>query len=139
MGGLERNRMVNRDREVLERILALLLALAALVDRAAGLPILKRRHLIAMLGRGEAEARMLIVEMASGAADETAVTASAAGDAPRLAASFRMLALVLNALLAQAWGEPPRRQALQAGSPRRKPRRPGGSRPFAAPAAPDTS
>ena len=36
MGRLEWNRSVERDRNVLERILALLLALAALVDRAAG-------------------------------------------------------------------------------------------------------
>lgn len=122
MGRLERIMRAERDRAVLERILALLLALAALADRAAGLPVLKRLQLLAMLGRGEAEARILIVEMASGSlAEATAGPTWAAGDAASLAASFRMLALALNGLLARAHERPPRPQALlSAGAPERK-------------------
>ena len=61
MGRLEWNRRVERERDVLERMLALLLALAALVDRAAGLPAARRLHLLAILGYGEAEARDFII------------------------------------------------------------------------------
>jgi hypothetical protein len=141
MGRLERNRMVEQDRAVLERILALLIALARLADRAAGLPFLKRLPLLAMLGHGEIEARMLIVELASGVPAETAAAMPlATGDAGRLAASFRMLALALNALLAQVRAESPCRQAaLPAGSPGHGSRRQQGWRAFPAPSTPDTS
>ena len=71
MGRLEWNRRTERDRSVLERILALLLALAALTDRAAGLPAARRLHLLAILGHGEAVARDFILAMASDACSNT--------------------------------------------------------------------
>ena len=140
MGRLEWNRTVERDRDVLERILALLLALAALADRAAGLSAVRRLHVLAILGCGEAKARSLIVAMASGTpAEATAASIPAAGDAARLAASFRMLALALDTLLAQARGRSPCRHApLPAGLPGREPRRPEGWRAFPALPPPDT-
>jgi hypothetical protein len=102
------------NRIVLEHIRALLLALAVLVDRAAGLPAARRLHLLAVLGHGEAEARCLIVAMASDrcpgdSAGTSASPPSAAGDAALLAARFRMLALAVDAMLAQVGAEPPRR------------------------------
>jgi hypothetical protein len=141
MGRLEWNRSVERRRDVLERILALLLALAVLADRAAGLSAAKRLHVLAILGRGEAEARILIVEMAFGApAEAAAAPPAAAGDAGRLAAGFRVLALALGALLAQARGRSPCRHAsAPVLLPGRKPRRPEGWRAVPAPPPPDTS
>jgi hypothetical protein len=141
MGRLERNKRVERDRAVLERILALLLALAVLADRAAGLPFLKRLPLLAMLGHGEAEARMLIIAMASGSPAEPAcVLTGTVGDATRLAARFRMLAFTLSSLLAQVRREPPARQVLSpTGSPAREPRRLEGGHPLPSLPPPDTS
>ena len=144
MGRLEWNRTVERERDVLERILALLLALAALADRAAGLPAVRRLHVLAILGRGEAEARSLIVAMASdhcpaAPAESAAAPPPAACDAARLAASFRMLALALGAMLAQARGQSPCRHASPpALLPGREPRRPEGWRAFPALPPPDT-
>ena len=79
MGRLEWNRSVERDRNVLERILALLLSLAALTDRAAGLPAARRLQLLAVLGHGEAMARDFILAMVSEA--RSAMPAIAAGKA----------------------------------------------------------
>ena len=59
------NRGMEPDRVVLEHIRALLLALAVLVDRAAGLPTVERLRFLAVLASGEAKARCLIVAMAS--------------------------------------------------------------------------
>ena len=130
MGRLEWNRRVERERDVLERMLALLLALAALVDRAAGLPAARRLHLLAILGYGEAEARDFIIALASeagasarfdAAPDAAAVTPiHEVGDAALLAARFRMLALVLGAMLMQARERSPCRHASPAAS--REPR-----------------
>ena len=109
------NRGMEPDRIVLEHIRALLLALAVLVDRAAGLPAARRLHLLAVLGHGEAEARCLIVAMASdrcpGDSAGTSASPSVAGDAALLAARFRMLALAVDAMLAQVGAEPPCRRA----------------------------
>ena len=105
MEGQARNRTVELDRTVLEHARALLLALAVLVERAAGLPTVKRLWFLEVMGRGEAEARRLIVAMASdaGASGEVVVaTVHAAGDAAQLAARFRMLALAVDAMLAVA-------------------------------------
>ena len=103
MGRLEWNRSVERDRNVLERILALLLALAALTDRAAGLPAARRLHLLAILGHGEAVARDFILAIAPGPdAPVEPAPPPAANDAALLATRFRMLALALGILLTQA-------------------------------------
>ena len=107
------------DRTVLEHARALLLALAVLVERAAGLPTVKRLWFLEVMGRGEAEARRLIVAMASdaGASGEAGVTTvHAAGDAAQLAARFRMLALAVDAMLAFAGPCPPRRLTSPAAS-----------------------
>ncbi len=88
----------NWNRDVLERIVALLFALASLADLAAGAPYLRRRQVLGILSHGEAEARAFLF----GGAPVPADIPGAAGDAARLAVRFRALALVLCALLAQA-------------------------------------
>jgi len=96
------NRGVERDRQVLESILALLLGLAAMADRASGLSASDR--LLGYLGLAEAEARGFVIGMLheSGAPAPDAAPSSAASHPERLAASFRALAFVLAAMLAQA-------------------------------------
>ena len=107
------NRAMEPDRIVLEHIRALLLALAVLVERAAGLPTVERLRFLAVMTSGEAEARRLIMAMASdlGSPAETAAPrpaadpcpstpATAAVDSALLAARLRMLALVMDAMLA---------------------------------------
>ena len=124
------SRTVELDRTVLEHARALLLALAVLVERAAGLPTVKRLWFLEVMGRGEAEARRLLLVMASGAGAPVEVgagtaaaplplsdfcpvsAAAAAGDAFRLAARFRMLALAVDAMLALAGPRPPFRHAF---------------------------
>jgi hypothetical protein len=117
MGRVEQMREVNRQREVLSRILALLLLMASLADRAAGLPFRRRSAVLQILGRGEAEARALVLAMAAGApaCDDDAAPEAAAGDvaravadgdAARMAAGFRVLALALGVLLARAAQSP---------------------------------
>jgi hypothetical protein len=95
------DRKANWNRDVLERIVALLFALANLADLAADAPFLRRRQVLEILSCGEAEAWAFVMGLPPGAAvpaDEPEST----GDAERLAASFRALALVLCALLARA-------------------------------------
>jgi hypothetical protein len=93
----DRNADWNRD--VLERIVALLFALAHLADLAAGAPFLRRRRVLEILSHGEAEAWAFVMGLPPGAAvpaDEPEYPS----DAERLAASFRALALALFAMLA---------------------------------------
>lgn len=84
------------SRDVLERIAALLFSLAGLADIAAGLPALRRRHVLGILNHGEAEARAFLIGISTGAPADAPETA---GDAKRLAARLRALALLLCALL----------------------------------------
>jgi hypothetical protein len=84
--------------DVLERIVALLFALAHLADLAAGLPLLRRQQVLGILSHGEVEARAFLF----GGALVPADVPGEAGDAERLAIRLRALALVLCALLAQA-------------------------------------
>ena len=130
------NRKGGLDRIVLEHARAMLLVLAALVDRAAGLPTLERLHFLAVMGHGEAEARRLIVAMASdwsSAAPGEATPLSAADPCPDtpamaavetalLAARFRMLALAVEAILARSGPRPSQRHASPSAS--HEPRRP---------------
>jgi hypothetical protein len=100
MAGWDRNADWNRD--VLERIVALLVALANLADLAAGAPFLRRRQVLDILKTGEAEARAFVIGMATGApvsADEL----EQAHDAARLAVRLRALALMLCLLLARGF------------------------------------
>ncbi len=88
----------NWNRDVLERIVALLFALASLADLAAGAPYLRRQRVLGILSHGEVEARAFLF----GGAPVPSDALENAGDAERLAVRFRALALVLCALLAQA-------------------------------------
>ncbi len=131
------NGEANWSRDVLERIVALLFALASLADLAAGVPLLRRRRVLKILSHGEVEARAFLFGGAPVPSDALENT----GDAERLAVRFRALALVLCALLAQvARFAQPCPAGPQAGRPShgisvpavRWPRTP-------APSAPDTS
>jgi hypothetical protein len=93
------DRKASWNRDVLERIVALLFALANLADLAAGAPFLRRRRVLEILSHGEAEAWAFVMGLPPGAA-VPADEPESAGDAERLAASFRALALMLCALLA---------------------------------------
>ena len=163
------NRKGQPDRAVLEHARALLLALAVLVERAAGLPAARRLWFLAVMAGGEAEARRLIVAMASDRcpgmpagfdaapteasappfrashpwpstpAEATTGASTLVGDAALLAARFRVLALALGALLAQARGHAPCRHASPPFLlPGRKPRRSEGWRAVPELPAPDT-
>jgi len=99
MGGCDRQANWNRD--ALERIVALLFALAGLADLAAGAPWRRRRQVLGILSRGEIEARAFVIGMVSDQ-PATADALEEIGDAARLAASFRALALALCAMLAHA-------------------------------------
>jgi len=123
------------NREVLGRIVALLFALAGLADLAAGLPALRRRRLLGILGHGEVEARAFVAGMVCGA-DISADTLESTSDAARLGVRLRALALVLCVLLARAAPcTPPGPAGPRAG--RREPAAAAGRR--AAAPAPDTS
>ena len=81
------------ERIVLERIVALLLALARLVEVAACFPAILRLPVLALLGHGEAVARSFVMCIVQGAA----FPAPSHGGARRLASSFRTLARMLSA------------------------------------------
>jgi hypothetical protein len=91
----------NWNRDVLERIVALLFALANLADLAAGAPYLRRRQVLGILSYAEAEARAFVIGLAIGEPAPEDAPADI-GDALHLAASFRALALALCAMLARA-------------------------------------
>jgi hypothetical protein len=129
------DRKANWNHDVLEHIVALLFAFAGIADLAAGLPAFRRRHVLGILSCGEAEARAFVVGVVFDA--PTAADApEQAGDAARLAASFRALALALCAMVALA-----RQSALPGATgvqaDRRKTAEQAGRQ--APPAAPDTS
>jgi hypothetical protein len=105
------------------------------VSGAAGAPFVRRRQVLGILSHGEVEARAFVMGVVTGEpAPEDAPEST--GDAERLAASFRALALVLCAMLAHAtlFALP---GATISRTGRRKVAGPA-SRP-AAPSAPDTS
>ncbi len=93
-------RKANWNRDVLERIVALLFALACLADLAAGLPFLRRQQLLGILSHGEAEAWAFVMGLPPVVAVSVDVPEQP-GEAARLAASFRALALMLCAMLAR--------------------------------------
>ncbi|WP_080917981.1 hypothetical protein [Manganibacter manganicus] len=128
----------NGERDVLERIVALLFALAQLADRAAGAPFLRRRHVLGILSRGEAEAWAFLF----GSAPVPPVPADApeqAGDAARLAARLRVLALLLCAMLTRRAARPGT-AGQRASQPPHEMSGPTPHRPdVPAPPAPDTS
>ena len=95
----------NWDRDVLERIVALLFALANLADLAAGAPFHRRRQVLEILGHGEAEARAFVIGMVFGVTAPEDIPGESC-DAARLAVSFRALALALCLLLARRFAPP---------------------------------
>ena len=127
---------------MLERILALLVSLAGLADRAGGQPLSLQLTVLGHVARGEDVARSFIAGLPFGAM--AAFATSRAGDrAERLAADLRLLARILRALLARARlraRSSTRDTVLQAGC-LLPPRGPGGADacPAAPPRAPDTS
>ena len=92
------------SRDVLERIVVLLFALANLADLAAGAPYRRRRQVVGILNCGEVVARAFVIGMATGAPTSPDDLESS-GDAACLAVRLRALALMLCLLLAQA--QPP--------------------------------
>jgi hypothetical protein len=89
-----------READILEAILALIVALAGLVDRAAVVPACLQLPVLGFLARGEAVARAFVIALPSGA--PAAVAVSRASDrAERLAADLRALARTLRTLLAR--------------------------------------
>ena len=94
---------IDRHRDVLERVLALLLLMVGLADHAAGVSARRRLHVLAILACGESGARGFFTGPA-GAPVEGDIALrdfASARDAERLAAGFRVLALVLAAMVAQ--------------------------------------
>jgi hypothetical protein len=130
MGDWDRN--ANSNRDVLERIVALLFALANLAELAAGLPFLRRRQALEILSCGEVEARAFVTGMVLGGPVPADMPERVG--ASRLAASFRALALLLCALLARPFAL---RGAAGLRVDRCKPARPASYR--AVLPAPDTS
>jgi hypothetical protein len=124
------------SRDALERIVALLFALANLADLAAGAPFLRRRQVLAILNHGEVVARAFVIGMATGApisSDEL----ESSGDAACLAVRLRALALMLCAMLAGALFAPPGVVGPRACRPSHKAGKAG--RSTASPLAFDTS
>ena len=126
------------NRDVLERIVALLFALANLADLAAGAPFLRRRQVLGILSHGEAEARAFLIGVSTGAPAPMDAPESV-DDAACLAARLRMLALLLCAILARAALSPlPGAAGPRAGRPSHKTSEPA-VRWLEAPLALDTS
>jgi hypothetical protein len=123
------------NRDVLERIVALLFALAGLADLAASAPFHRRRRVLGILSQGEADARAFLIGISTDA-PAPADAPEQAGDAACLAARLRMLALLLCAMLAQ-----PKLSALPgAAGPRAGRCKPAGQAGrLASSPAPDTS
>ena len=110
----------NWSRDVLERIVVLLFALANLADLAAGAPFYRRRQVLGILNHGEVVARAFVIGMATGAPiswDEL----ESSGDLACLAVRLRALALMMCAMLAGvALFAPPSAAGLRADWPSRK-------------------
>jgi hypothetical protein len=131
-----------REGDILEQILALLVALAGLADRAAAAPLCLVLPALAFLARAEDVARSCLVDMPAGAPAFLAASRSE-GRAVRLAAEFRALARILRVLMAKARRLArfaTRNTARRAAAPLR-PCSPGcaDACPAAEPRAPDTS
>ncbi|WP_056111199.1 MULTISPECIES: hypothetical protein [unclassified Mesorhizobium] len=86
------------SRGVLESIAMLLFSLAGLAELAAGLPVLRRRHVLGILSVGEAEAHTFLIGAGT---PISAAEQDTARDALRLAARLRALALLLVLLLSR--------------------------------------
>jgi hypothetical protein len=104
----------NWSRDVLERIVALLFALANLADLAAGASFHRGQQVLGILSHGEVEARAFLF----GGEPVPTEVLETASDAARLAVRLRALALVLCAMLANAaLFAPPGADGARAGRP----------------------
>jgi hypothetical protein len=126
----------NWNRDVLERAVVLLFALANLADLAADASYLRRRRVLGILNCGEVEARAFFIEVATGATVSPDAL-EPTGDAARLAVRLRALALLLCAMLAGRFALPGATYP-QAGRPGCTLSGPAVRRPVASP-IPDTS
>lgn len=112
------NTQIGRKWEVLERVVALLLALAGLAERAAGAPYPVRCVVLWILWRGEAVARDFVAASRCAGCRRRPPGATTGrrgahpADAIALALSFRLLALALQPTLARL-----RRQTYLRGGP----------------------
>jgi hypothetical protein len=91
-----------RDFQTLSRIVAILIALAALAERAAGKPFPVRWIVLAILRQAEAVAAGFVAETMPAdwpCVEQSLETGSDPADAAWLAWRFRMLAALLGALL----------------------------------------
>ena len=98
---------IGTAQDVLDRIVALLLAIADLAERAARAPDARRRVVLGIIRSGEAPARDAFRASARATADRQvppAGTVAFSGDAPEdalaLATSLRALALIVRAIAA---------------------------------------
>jgi len=103
------NTEIERHREMLQRIVALLFALADLADRASGRSFRVRCEVLFILSHGEAVAREFILEQAQASGTPILylpapayVDGDSADDAMQLAAHLRTLAAILAYIWAQA-------------------------------------
>jgi hypothetical protein len=133
------NGHANREHDVLERIAALLFALAGLAEMAGALAPPRRLWVLGILTRGEAAARAFLLapdapfrDAAAAQEDVPGPADMQAGDGTLLAARLRALALMFAALAARA-----ALSEQSAGAGRREPARQA-CRRTASP-APDTS
>jgi hypothetical protein len=94
------------NRDVLERIVALLFSLADLADRTVGLSVHRRRHVLGILRGSEAEAWAFLIGGMAPSAPAPTDAPDTADDALRLAARLRALALLLMAFLAREFTLP---------------------------------
>ena len=101
------NHQIEQHRAVLQRIVALLFALANLADRASGRSFRVRCEVLFILSHGEAVAREFILEEAQASRmpilylPAPAYDGGSAGDAVQLAAHLRALAFILAYIWAQ--------------------------------------
>ncbi len=109
-----RRREADRDSDVLKRIVALLVSLALLAERAAGSSARRRGEVLSILLWGEAEAWAFVIALATGGMAFSGTQASAeafalssdvsasSSDAAHCAVRLRALAMLLCLLLAGA-------------------------------------
>lgn len=116
---MDRNRTTNR--EALRRVVAVLLALADLAERAGGRSLAVRSLVLRLLRPGEVLARDYLARLTRHAAvssESLPFTHDSVTEAIRLATSFRTLAAALTALAAEFLASWQQTVAARCGSPR---------------------
>jgi hypothetical protein len=114
---MDLNHTIERHREMLQRIVALLFALADLANRASARSRRVRCEVLFILSHGEAVAREFIIEEAQASGTPILYLPApacddggSAGHAMRLAARFRALAAILAYIWAQTLPAAPRQR-----------------------------